>query len=154
MAAFSPHFFVLILAMVGVVIMVAALLSGLIDRSDVPQVGVFLALGAILGPAGLRLLNVSLDSPILRVVATLSLVLVLFTHAVSLSIAEVRRHRLLAFPVLGPGHSVFRCADRSRRVGASSIFSASRGDARRRARVHRPRDAPRSIETSRFAGGS
>ena len=29
--------------MVGLVIMVAALLSGLIDRSDVPQVGVFLS---------------------------------------------------------------------------------------------------------------
>jgi NhaP-type Na+/H+ or K+/H+ antiporter len=99
----SPHFFVLTLALVGVVIIVAALLSGFIDRSDIPQVGVFLALGAILGPAGLQLLDVSLDSPILRVVATLSLVLVLFTDALSLSIAEVRRHRLLAFLVLGPG---------------------------------------------------
>lgn len=103
MESFNPQFFVLTLALVGVVIIVAALLSGLIDRSDVPQVGVFLALGAILGPAGLQLLDVSLDSPILRIVATLSLVLVLFTDAVSLSIAEVRRHRLLAFLVLGPG---------------------------------------------------
>ena len=103
MEPFSPQFFVLTLALVGVVIIVAALLSGVIDRSDVPQVGVFLALGAILGPAGLQLLDISLDSPILRVVATLSLVLVLFTDAVSLSIAEVRRHRLLAFLVLGPG---------------------------------------------------
>ena len=103
MEPFSPQFFILTLALVGVAIIVAALLSGLIDRSDVPQVGVFLALGAILGPAGLGLLDVSLDSPILRVVATLSLVLVLFTDAVSLSIAELRRHRLLAFLVLGPG---------------------------------------------------
>ena len=103
MESFSPQFFVLTLALVGVVIIIAALLSGLIDRSDVPQVGVFLALGAMLGPAGLQLLDVSLNSPILRVVATLSLVLVLFTDAVSLSIAEIRRHRLLAFLVLGPG---------------------------------------------------
>jgi sodium/hydrogen antiporter len=103
MEPFTPHFFVLTLALVGVAIIVAALLSGLIDRSDIPQVGVFLALGAILGPAGLQLLDVSLDSPILRVVATLSLVLVLFTDALSLSVAEVRRHRLLAFLVLGPG---------------------------------------------------
>ncbi|HKY07079.1 MAG TPA: cation:proton antiporter, partial [Candidatus Binatia bacterium] len=35
--------------------------------------------------------------------ATLSLVLVLFTDAVSLSIAEIRRHGALAFRVLGPG---------------------------------------------------
>ena len=103
MEPFSPQFFILTLALIGVVIIVAALLSGFIDRSDVPQVGVFLALGAMLGPAGLQLLDVSLDSPILRVVATLSLVLVLFTDAVSLSIAEIRRHRLLAFLVIGPG---------------------------------------------------
>jgi NhaP-type Na+/H+ or K+/H+ antiporter len=103
MELFSAHFFILTLALVGVVIIVAALLSGLIDRSDLPQVGVFLALGAMLGPAGLQLLDVSLDSPVLLVVATLSLVLVLFTDAVGLSVAEVRRHRVLAALVLGPG---------------------------------------------------
>src|SRR5262245_3094332 len=103
MEPFSPQFFILTLTLVGVVITVAALLSGFIDQSDIPQVGVFLALGAMLGPAGLQLLHISLDSPILRVVATLSLVLVLFTDAVSLSVAEIRRHRLLAFLVIGPG---------------------------------------------------
>ena len=103
MEIFNAEFFVVTLALVGVVIMIAALLSGLIDKSDLPQVGVFLALGAMLGPAGLGLLDVNLESPILRVVATLSLVLVLFTDAVSLSIAEVRRHGGLAFRVLGPG---------------------------------------------------
>jgi NhaP-type Na+/H+ or K+/H+ antiporter len=103
MEIFNAQFFVLTLALVGVVIIIAALLSGLIDQSDLPQVGIFLALGAMLGPAGLGLLEVTLESPNLRVVATLSLVLVLFTDAVSLSIAEVRRHSGLAFRVLGPG---------------------------------------------------
>src|SRR6266571_4901505 len=103
MEFFNPHFFVLTLGLVGVVIIIAALLSGLIDRSDLPQIGVFLALGAMLGPAGLGLLDITLESPILRIVATLSLVLVLFTDAVGLSIAEVRRHGALAFRVLGPG---------------------------------------------------
>jgi NhaP-type Na+/H+ or K+/H+ antiporter len=103
MEIFNPHFFLLTLGLVGVVIIIAALLSGLIDRSDLPQVGVFLALGATLGPAGLGLLDVTLSSPTLRVVAILSLVLVLFTDAVSLSIAEVRRNGTLAFRVLGPG---------------------------------------------------
>src|SRR2546430_2339423 len=103
MEFFNPHFFVLTLAVVGVVIIIAALLSGLIDRSDLPQIGVFLALGAMLGPAGLGLLDITLESPILRIVAPLSLVLVLFTDAVGLSIAEVRRHGALAFRVLGPG---------------------------------------------------
>ena len=103
MEIFNVQYFVLTLALIGVVIIIAALLSGLIDRSDLPQVGVFLAVGAMLGPAGLGLLDVTLESPTLRVVATLSLVLVLFTDAVSLSIAEVRRHGALAFRVLGPG---------------------------------------------------
>src|SRR6476646_8996139 len=103
MEIFNAEFFVLTLALVGIVIIIAALLSGLIDKSDLPQVGAFLALGAMLGPAGLGLLDVTLHSPILRVVATLSLVLVLFTDAVSVSIAEMRRHGALALRVLGPG---------------------------------------------------
>lgn len=101
--AFSAESFVATLGLVGVVIVIAALLSGLIERSGLPQVAVFLALGAALGSAGLGLLNITLDSPILRAVAILSLVLVLFTDAVSLNITEVRRHGTLAFLVLGPG---------------------------------------------------
>jgi sodium/hydrogen antiporter len=91
------------LAIVGAVIIVSALLSGLIDRSGLPQVAVFLALGAVLGPFGLGVLNISLSSPSLRVVAILSLTLVLFTDAVSLNIAAVRRRASLAFRLLGPG---------------------------------------------------
>ena len=67
------------LALVGVVILIAALLSGLVERSGVPQVAIFLALGAALGPAGLHALDVGLGSPALHVVATLSLALILFT---------------------------------------------------------------------------
>lgn len=103
MEGFSGELFVTTLAIVGVVILVASLLSGLIERTGLPQVAVFLALGAALGPAGLGVLNISLESPTLRVVATLSLALVLFTDAVSLSVAEVRRHASLALLVLGPG---------------------------------------------------
>lgn len=84
-------------------IVVAALLSGFIERSNAPQVAIFLGLGAVLGPAGLGLLHIGLDSPILRVVATLSLALVLFTDAVSLNIAEVRKQTALTLRVLGPG---------------------------------------------------
>lgn len=101
--ALSPELFVSMLALTGAVILVSALLSGLLERSGLPQVAVFLALGALIGPAGLGLLDVGVNSPILRVVATLSLVLVLFTDAVSLDIAEMRRNRLLALLVLGPG---------------------------------------------------
>jgi len=91
------------LALIGIVIVVSALLSVLIDRSGLPQVAVFIAIGAALGPAGLGVFNMTLDAPILRVVATLSLALVLFTDAVSLNTREVRRQSGLAFRMLGPG---------------------------------------------------
>jgi len=95
--------FLALLALVGAVIVISALLSGWVDRTGVPQVAVFLAIGALIGPFGLGLLDAAIDSPLLRVVATLSLVLVLFTDAVSLDLKEVRRHGLLASLMLGPG---------------------------------------------------
>ena len=81
----------------------AALLSGLVDRFRVPQVAVFLALGAALGPFGLGLLDFALTSPVLEGIATIGLVLVLFTDAISLDVREVRAHARLAFLLLGPG---------------------------------------------------
>lgn len=95
--------FLTTLALVGAVIIISALLSGLIERSGFPQVAVLLGLGAVLGPYGLSLLNVTLDSPVLRAVSTLSLTLVLFTDALSLDLAEIRRHSRLTLLVLGPG---------------------------------------------------
>lgn len=103
MFALTTETFTAMLALIGAVIIIAALLSGAIERSNLPQVAVFLALGAVLGPPGLGMLNITLDSPVLRVVATLSLALVLFTDAVRLNIKEVRRHWRLAALVLGPG---------------------------------------------------
>src|SRR4028119_191350 len=95
--------FLATLALIGAVIIIAALLSGLIERSGVPQVGVLLALGAVLGPYGLGLINPTLDSPVLRAVSFLSLTLVLFTDALSLDVKEIRRHLRLTLLVLGPG---------------------------------------------------
>src|ERR1044072_4769294 len=91
------------LALIGIVIIVSALLSGLVERSGLPWVAVFIGIGAALGPFGLGVFNMTLESPILRVVATLSLTLVLFTDAVTLNTAEVKRHSGLAFRMLGPG---------------------------------------------------
>ena len=89
--------------LVGVVIIIAALLSGAIEKTRFPQVAVFILIGAVLGPAGLNLLDVNLRSPMVQVVATLSLALVLFTDAVSLNLKEVKTHARLAFLILGPG---------------------------------------------------
>lgn len=91
------------LAIIGIVIVVSALLSGVIDKSGLPHVAVFIVIGAALGPSGLGVFDMNLDSPALHVVAMLSLTLVLFTDAVSLNIGEVKRNASLAFRMLGPG---------------------------------------------------
>ena len=99
----SGDVFVAGLAVVGTVIVLSTLLSGAIERIGVPHIAVFLLFGAALGPSGLDIFGAGLESPILRVVSTLSLVLVLFTDAMTLDLAEVRRNLGLAVRMLGPG---------------------------------------------------
>jgi NhaP-type Na+/H+ or K+/H+ antiporter/rhodanese-related sulfurtransferase len=103
MEGFNTESFTAALALIGAVILISALLSGIIEKSGLPQVAFFLALGAALGPAGLGVLNIQLDSAMLRIVATLSLVMVLFTDAVTLNLNEVRKNGKLALLVCGPG---------------------------------------------------
>lgn len=98
MTAFVPT-----VALIGIVIIVASLASGLIERVGFPLVGAFLLLGAALGPSGFGLLDIQLASPALQVLATLGLTLVLFSDAVSIDVREVRERIRLAAVVLGPG---------------------------------------------------
>lgn len=91
------------LALIGIVILVASLLSGAIDRSGLPQVGIFLVLGALVGPAGLGLIHLTLDSPTLQAISVLALVLVLFSDAIAVDVGDIKRQRKLALVVLAPG---------------------------------------------------
>jgi NhaP-type Na+/H+ or K+/H+ antiporter len=95
--------FVTTVALVGIVIVVASLLSGSIERTGVPLVAAFLALGAVLGPAGLGLLDIGLGSPDLRILATLALALVLFSDAVTIDVREARERWRLVWRMIGPG---------------------------------------------------
>ena len=91
-----------VMALVGIVVIVSALLSGAVEKIGLPHVAIFLGLGAVLGPAGFGLLDIGLQDPTLQVIATLALVLVLFSDAISVDVGEIRAHRRLAFIVLGP----------------------------------------------------
>ena len=91
------------LALIGIVVLVSSLLSGWVERTGLPQVAIFLVLGVVLGPFGLGLLDLTLQSPALEVIATLALFLVLFSDAIGVDIGEARRNRRLALYVLGPG---------------------------------------------------
>ncbi|HET6836975.1 MAG TPA: cation:proton antiporter [Gemmatimonadales bacterium] len=90
------------LALIGIVILVSSLLSGVIERTGIPQVAIFLLLGTVLGPAGLHLVELTLESPTLQWIATLGLVLVLFTDAIAMDFGEIRHPRRLLFTILGP----------------------------------------------------
>jgi len=95
--------FVTILALIGIVVVVASLLSGALERSAVPVVAVFLALGFLLGPSMLGWLDIGFGSPQLRVLATLALMLVLFSDGVTLNLKELNPRRHLLLRLLGPG---------------------------------------------------
>src|SRR5919108_301315 len=99
----SHETFIATLALIGLVILVASLLSGAVERSGLPQVAIFLVLGAMLGPFGLGLVDLPLESESLEVMATLGLVLVLFIDAIAVDVGEVRSQRRLAALILGPG---------------------------------------------------
>ncbi|MGH7526200.1 MAG: cation:proton antiporter, partial [Gemmatimonadales bacterium] len=99
----SHEQFAATLALIGIVILISSLLSGAVERTGLPQVAIFLLVGAVLGPAGLNLIDLSLQSESLQVIATLALVLVLFSDAIGVDIGEIRQQRRLALLVLGPG---------------------------------------------------
>jgi NhaP-type Na+/H+ or K+/H+ antiporter/rhodanese-related sulfurtransferase len=95
--------FTVMVALIGVVILIAALLSGALERSGLPVVAVFLALGVIVGPYGLGLADVGFASPSLRALSVLALALVLFSDAATMDMRALRDHRSLLWTVLGPG---------------------------------------------------
>jgi NhaP-type Na+/H+ or K+/H+ antiporter len=90
-------------ALIGIVILVASLMSGILERTGLPIVAVFLAVGAALGPYGLGLVDIGFSSPELHALAMLALALVLFSDAVTVDATEVRKRKPLLWRLLGPG---------------------------------------------------
>lgn len=92
-----------LVALLGIVIIVSALASGPFDRAGISLVLLFLIVGLLVGPYGLGFVNFELDSPLIQLVAIVSLTMVLFSDAVSVSPTQLRAHVGLAALVLGPG---------------------------------------------------
>lgn len=95
--------FVTTVALIGIVIVIASLLSGAIERTGLPLVPIFLLLGAALGPAGLGITNVGFHSPALHALAMLGLALLLFSDAVTIDTKQLRARRFMLWRLLGPG---------------------------------------------------
>jgi NhaP-type Na+/H+ or K+/H+ antiporter len=95
--------FVTTVALVGIVIVVASLLSGAIERTGFPLVPIFLLLGVALGPWGLGITDVGFNSPALHALAMLGLALLLFSDAVTVDTKQLRSRRFMLWRLLGPG---------------------------------------------------
>ena len=91
------------MGVIAAVLTVAALVSGLVERAPISFPMIFLGLGFVLGPAGLRLIDLEVHSPLLEVVAVISLALVLFMDAVNIDVDELRRDWFVPLLTLGPG---------------------------------------------------
>ncbi len=95
--------FVTSVGLIGIVIVVASLLSGVIERSGFPLVAIFLLLGAAIGPWGFGIADVGFHSPALHALAMLGLALLLFSDAVTLDTKQLRSRGRMIWRLLGPG---------------------------------------------------
>ena len=95
--------FVTVFAVLAVILTVAALASGLVERSPVSFPLMFLGFGLAIGEGGFGFIEMGPHDPILEVVATLTLSLVLFLDAVKLQIEELGKRWLVPFLILVPG---------------------------------------------------
>ena len=92
-----------IFALIGVVLTVSTLASGLVERAPLSFPILFLGLGFVLGPRGIGLVRVSAHDPMLEAVAIISLIFVLFLDAIKLQPNEFRKGWFVPVLVLGPG---------------------------------------------------
>ena len=95
--------FVTSVALIGIVIVIASLLSGAIERSGFPLVAIFLLLGVAIGPWGFGIADVGFQSPALHALAMLGLALLLFSDAVTLDTKQLRVRARMLWRLLGPG---------------------------------------------------
>jgi NhaP-type Na+/H+ or K+/H+ antiporter len=100
---FDEQTLVVYLGAVGVVIVVSAIVSGLVDRAPVSQVLVFVALGVALGPRAFGAFDLTLTSPVVQGLAMISLTLVLFTDAITINLGQLRSNWVPPALALGPG---------------------------------------------------
>lgn len=89
--------------LIAIVLMVAALGAGFVERAPLSSPIVFLGMGLLLSGRGLGVIDLDVHDPTLEVVATLSLELVLFLDAVNLRFDELGQDWRVPMLALGPG---------------------------------------------------
>ena len=90
-------------AFLAVFLLICSAVAGRIERSLISGPIVFTVVGFILGADGLGVLRINITSEGLRLLAELTLAMVLFTDAANADIAVVRRNLVLPERLLGVG---------------------------------------------------
>jgi len=70
-----------LIIVISVMIFLYGLFSQLLERTVITAPIVFVSVGVLLGPAGVTLLNIDIDAAIVRIVAELTLIIILFVEA-------------------------------------------------------------------------
>lgn len=90
-------------ALTAIVLILTALASGIVARVPISYPLIFLVLGVLLGPRVLGVIDLTPRSPMLEVIAILTLALVLFIDALKIRFDEVGDDWLIPILSLGPG---------------------------------------------------
>ncbi len=91
------------LGLIGIVLVVAGLAAGWVERAPVTFPVIFLGLGFLLGQKGFGLLSLTPRDPTLEAVGIITLSLVLFLDAMRMRFDRPAREWLVPVLVLGPG---------------------------------------------------
>jgi NhaP-type Na+/H+ or K+/H+ antiporter len=90
-------------AIIALVLLIAAIFSGLVERSPISFPMIFLSLGFLFGSQGLKIIQITPHDTTLQTIATLSLAFVLFLDALNLRFDEIGTDWLVPILSLGPG---------------------------------------------------
>lgn len=88
------------LAILALFAFIFSVVAGRIERSTITGPIIFIAFGLIAGPFGLGFLNIEVKAVELRVVADLTLALVLFIDAANSDLSTLRSHARIPFRML------------------------------------------------------
>jgi sodium/hydrogen antiporter len=85
-------------AMLAAFLLIYSAVAGWVERSWISGPIIFTVIGFILGPDGLGVLHINISGEGLRLLAELTLAMVLFTDAANADFGIVRRNLELLFP--------------------------------------------------------
>ncbi|MCZ6606040.1 MAG: cation:proton antiporter [Alphaproteobacteria bacterium] len=90
-------------AVISLGVLAFALVSGRLVNSAITPPMVFVAFGLLIGPYGLGIAAIDLDADLIRALAELTLILVLFTDAARIDVGRLRRDHTLPVRLLAIG---------------------------------------------------